>query len=315
MYSLELRTVALRLYEHFGSMRKTSNAINISIASISRWCKRIHPIKRQKSTKAYVRALSSFVNLQLTNDKLTTCKEIVKSIFDTFSISISRQLVHVIVKSLGFSFKRTRQRGYSLKKKELEKTFLFNFRDSLARNVNIVSIDESGFDCRKSSVYGYSQKGQPCIIEYNTCSQRKRISLLMAIFDDGSHQYELVTDNVSSFRYAEFIKRLNVHKNSILLMDNASIHKSVIIKEVIESKGCKAMFVPPYSPEYNPIENIFGIIKTQFYRACLKSKYSEALILECIKNSISETKIKNAFNHQKKLIFKKIDEFNRNECI
>lgn len=315
MYSLEFRTIALRLYEHFGSMRKTSNAMDISIASISRWCKRIHPMKRRTNSEAYIRALASFVHLKLIDDKLTTCTEIAKCIHEKFSISVSRQLVHVIVKSLGFSFKRTRQRGYSLKKRELETTFLTNFRDSLDKDVSIVSIDESGFDCRRNSVYGYSPKGKPCIIEYNTCSQRKRVSLLMAVQDDGSNQYDLVTNNVSSIQYADFISRLNVRENSILLMDNASIHKSAIVREAIKRKGCKVMYIPPYSPEYNPIENIFGIIKTQFYRACLKQQYSKELIQQCITNSISESKIKNVFKHQKKLIFKKIDDLNRVKCI
>ena len=44
-------------------------------------------------------------------------------------------------------------------------------------------------------------------------------------------------------------------------MDNASFHKSAKTKELIESVGCKVIFLPPYSPDFNPIEKFWANMK------------------------------------------------------
>lgn len=44
-------------------------------------------------------------------------------------------------------------------------------------------------------------------------------------------------------------------------MDNANFHKSAKTKELIESVGCKIVFLPPYSPDFNPIEKFWANMK------------------------------------------------------
>ena len=44
-------------------------------------------------------------------------------------------------------------------------------------------------------------------------------------------------------------------------MDNASFHKSTKTRELIESVGCKVIFLPPYSPDLNPIEKFWARMK------------------------------------------------------
>jgi transposase len=51
-------------------------------------------------------------------------------------------------------------------------------------------------------------------------------------------------------------------KNSVLVMDNAQIHHNEFLVNFIESVGCKILFLPPYSPDLNPIEIAFSSIKS-----------------------------------------------------
>ena len=49
--------------------------------------------------------------------------------------------------------------------------------------------------------------------------------------------------------------------NQVIIMDNARIHKSKKTRELIEQSGHTLLFLPPYSPDFNPIEKTFGLIK------------------------------------------------------
>ncbi|OSD01422.1 hypothetical protein PYCCODRAFT_1340333, partial [Trametes coccinea BRFM310] len=54
--------------------------------------------------------------------------------------------------------------------------------------------------------------------------------------------------------------------NSVIVMDNARIHKAPEIVELIESRGMRVEFLPTYSPDFNPIEQAFSVIKAYVKR-------------------------------------------------
>lgn len=47
-------------------------------------------------------------------------------------------------------------------------------------------------------------------------------------------------------------------------MDNASFHKGVMTKELVEKTGCNLLYLPPYSPDFNPIENQWASLKNHY---------------------------------------------------
>ena len=51
---------------------------------------------------------------------------------------------------------------------------------------------------------------------------------------------------------------------SIIVLDNCAIHKSDLLREVVEGSGQLLVFLPPYSPDYNPIEESFSCGKCRF---------------------------------------------------
>jgi transposase len=104
MYSIHFREAALRLYEYFGSMRKTADALKVSIASISRWTKEINPKKRSRQCSKTTDAVVAFVKNSIHDNPSITCSEIRQEIYNLFNYTISRQLVHLILKRLDFSY-------------------------------------------------------------------------------------------------------------------------------------------------------------------------------------------------------------------
>ena len=53
----------------------------------------------------------------------------------------------------------------------------------------------------------------------------------------------------------------SLKKGQTVIMDNASIHKSKKVRDLIEQAGCKLIYLPPYSPDLNPIETFWANMK------------------------------------------------------
>ena len=61
--------------------------------------------------------------------------------------------------------------------------------------------------------------------------------------------------------YIEHFLAPVLRPGQLVVMDNLGAHKGVRVQELIESRGCKLLYLPPYSPDYNPIEEAFSKIK------------------------------------------------------
>ncbi len=67
--------------------------------------------------------------------------------------------------------------------------------------------------------------------------------------------------------YVEQFLAPTLQPGDVVVMDNLSSHKSPEIRAIIEATGAKLMFLPPYSPDFNPIENAFSKIKAHLKKA------------------------------------------------
>jgi transposase len=85
--------------------------------------------------------------------------------------------------------------------------------------------------------------------------------------------YQGTADSNTVYAYFEAVLP-NLKQGSVIILDNASYHKSQILKDLFTKYNCTLMFLPPYSPELNPIENLWGTIKQH-----LRSYYDYSLSL------------------------------------
>ena len=76
--------------------------------------------------------------------------------------------------------------------------------------------------------------------------------------------------------YIEHFLLPTLERGQIVVMDNLSVHKSKRVQRLIEEAGAKLMFLPPYSPDFNPIEEAFSKVKGILRKASTRSK--EALL-------------------------------------
>ena len=128
---------------------------------------------------------------------------------------------------------------------------------------SIVYIDESGIELTTCKDRGWGKKSEKLVAKRSgKYYERTNIiagyvgnkSIAPMVFN-GSCNTDLFNNWVEHF----LIKELK--KGQVVIMDNASFHKSQKTKELIESVGCRVIFLPPYSPDLNPIEKFWANMK------------------------------------------------------
>jgi len=141
--------------------------------------------------------------------------------------------------------------------------------------------------------YGHSAKGEICqSIAHRLSSQR--FSLLACINKYvGMVYYEFVDTTakaIDSSRFNQFLHRLSLRlpKASIIVMDNASVHKPAYVKDIVRQQHLMYLFQSPYSPDYNPIEFVFGWIKQHLQRYEYSTDTLEDIIQTAIANLTPE---------------------------
>jgi DDE superfamily endonuclease len=147
-------------------------------------------------------------------------------------------------------------------------------REEFKRNVRVhyrpeqlVFADESHFNrLTLRRPYAWSKRGERAS-RHEFQFRGAKYSILPALSLDGVLHLEVVENAVTGDVFRRFIEGLlpRMNKwplpNSVLVIDNASIHKVAGIRELIEEHGMRLMFLPAYSPDLNPIELAFSSIK------------------------------------------------------
>lgn len=136
-------------------------------------------------------------------------------------------------------------------------------------------VDETSKDGRDGlRRYARSKRGTAAIVKI-PFSRGQRISAVAAVTTEGFLGFNHTEGTFTRGSFHEsFITHILPHlqpwplPRSIVIMDNAKIHCYPEIYDVIQRVGAKLIFLPPYSPELNPIETCFAILKAKIKRDC-----------------------------------------------
>ena len=180
-------------------------------------------------------------------------------------VVISMTSVGRAIKMANFSRKRLSSHVLGKQDPEKVKTFCSTFKPLLEQKTEnvIVSTDESYFSEKVIPRYAYSTIGtKPQLKKRSGAGGWKQRSLIQSVASDGTKYYEIHQGPVNRKRFGEYITKLPYPKGSIILLDNCTVHKS--LDAILNEKGYKAVFLSPYSPEFQPVEFVFSKIKTDF---------------------------------------------------
>jgi len=296
MYPKEMQTIVKNFYNNNEySIREVAKIFNISKSTIQRWITSDNLSKKVKND--YKDKIDKIINDTVIDNPFITIKDIKNNLENKLNIKISLTGVFIHVKRNGFSFKKVSKRMYrnlneiKIKVKEFRKII------KKIKLSDIVCLDESGIKENMCEDYGWSKKGKK-IIKY-TKSHPKKYSVMMTINKEKIISSKIYDKNINSEIFYNYMKDdlLPIIKNKYILMDNIPFHKSEKIGELVKGTTNKLLFIPPYCPDFNPIENVFHILKQKI------RKNVENINSESIKNTIDN--ITTSFRNIYKKSFRK----------
>jgi transposase len=157
----------------------------------------------------------------------------------------------------------------------------------------LVFVDEMGTNTSLSPLYAWAPRGERafCSVPRN---RGKNTTLLSSMSLEGmgpSLAVEGATDREVFEAYVERLLAPTLRRGQVVVMDNLTAHKGERVRELIEERGCELLYLPPYSPDLNPIEEAFSKVKRILQKA--ESRTREALV-EAIGAAISAVTAKDA---------------------
>jgi transposase len=142
----------------------------------------------------------------------------------------------------------------------------------------LVFVDEMGTNTALSPLYAWAPRGQRarCSVPRN---RGRNTTLLASMSVEGMGPTLAVegTTNREVFEaYVEGVLAPTLRPGQVVVMDNLSAHKGHKVRELIEKRRCELLYLPPYSPDLNPIEEAFSKIKGILRKA--EARTREALV-------------------------------------
>jgi transposase len=151
---------------------------------------------------------------------------------------------------------------------------------------SLVFVDEMGTNTSLSPLYGWSKKGERA---YGSVPRNrgKNTTVLSSMSAEGMGPSLAVEGATNAKVFETYVERIlgpTLRRGQVLVMDNLSAHKGERVRVLIEQRGCEILYLPSYSPDFNPIEEAFSKIKGFLRKVEARSR--EAL-LEAIGAAIS----------------------------
>jgi transposase len=143
-----------------------------------------------------------------------------------------------------------------------------------------VFLDECGVTTDLLRRYGRSPRGQR-LRDHTPCGHWQTHTVIAALRLEGlsaSAVFDGPIDNPSFLAYVEQILVPTLRPGDVVVLDNLAVHKQPEVRAAIEYVGAQLRFLPPYSPDFNPIELAFAKLKA-FMRAARPRTFEQVCAL------------------------------------
>ena len=265
MYPVDRRHIACHMYPILGSMRKVALLLAVSTSTIHRW---LHQPERKRYFRPSVKsqAVLPVIRACVEADPLITLQQLAFRIRQALDITVSKELLRTVLSKNGYTRKRARFYGQPVDLPGKTTAFLAQRCRFIQEGRLFASVDETSFGRNSygACIMGYGQRGVPLRLPRRP-ARTTTISVLAAAGSDGCFSYCSRAGSFNGKTFAQFLRQLALPPQTVLLLDNVRFHHSSESRAAAAEKGFELLFVPPYSPWFNPVETVFSVIKRHYY--------------------------------------------------
>lgn len=228
-----------------------------------------------------------------------TLDELCSELHQRFEITVSDSTLCRVMQRLNLTRKKKALHP-SAKESErvqgLRREYWDGVRD--VRVEDLVFIDESGVNLGLIRLFAWAIQGKRA---YGAQPKRgKNVSIVAGLSLAGVVASAVILGAFDGLSFEAFVAtRLvpNLWPGACVVMDNCSIHKGEDIRALIEAAGARLVYLPPYSPDFSPIENFWSKVKSILKTLGARTYQALTEAIETAFGEASETDIKNWFSH------------------
>ena len=137
----------------------------------------------------------------------------------------------------------------------------------------LVFIDETAVTTKMTRLYGRAPLGARLVAKVPH-GHWKTLTLVAACRVDAMtapYVIDGAMDGPAFLAYVEQVLAPTLKKRDIVFMDNVRTHKVAGVREAIEAAGAELRYLPPYSPDLNPIENVYSKLKSDLRKGAART--------------------------------------------
>jgi transposase len=163
----------------------------------------------------------------------------------------------------------------------------------------LVFVDECGTHTSLAPIYGYAPRGERLRL-WVPRKRGKNTTLLSSMSLEGMGPSLAVEGATTARVFETYVEKLlvpSLRTGQIVVMDNLGAHRPKRIRELIEQQGCELLYLPAYTPDYNPIEEAFAKIKNLLRKAAARSKEALVEVIGAALSAVTAADARGFFEH------------------
>lgn len=163
----------------------------------------------------------------------------------------------------------------------------------------MIFIDETWAKTNMTRLRGRSLRGER-LIDKSPHGHWQTTTLIAALGIEGLRCSMVVDGPVNGDTFTAFVERVlapALRPGDVVVLDNLSSHKGVRVRELIEAAGASLRFLPPYSPDLNPIEMVFSKIKQLLRSMACRTRDALWNSIQSVLNQVTATDAANCYAH------------------
>ncbi|WP_205837129.1 IS630 family transposase [Neorhizobium sp. T6_25] len=265
----DLRQRVLKASAAGMSARQAAARFGVGISTAIRWIARAkdgEPTSRPQGWRrpSVLDAHEAFVVELIEDRKDVTLDEMVERLSVERQVRISRSALGAWLRGRGWTFKKKSAHALEQDRPDVLKRRRVWFDGQLDLDPEkLIFIDETGLSTKMARLRGRAIRGERCRAgvphghwKTTTFTGALRLTGMTAPF-----VYDGAMNGNVFLAYVEQVLVPTLQVGDVVVMDNLPAHKTSGVRDAIERAGAKLMFLPPYSPDFNPIENAFSKLK------------------------------------------------------